>query len=324
MAHIFLSYRRDDSAYVAATLNEKLQDRFGSEAVFFDVDAIPLGVDFREFIAGAVGRCDVLLVLIGDNWLQATDGQSAGRLDDPADYVRIEIESALKRDIPVIPVLVGEAPMPAMTALPPSIQSIVFRNAAEIRAGRDFRQHMDRLIQALDAMLASNAPAETPTATSEAAAEIPEPVAEDKPPPKRTGKEAARRNPALQRVIDSLDGFTDSRVFLAGNIPALKLDGAIETYAEDIKKGDVLLLYDNTVLGGAQDGLLLTADAVYWRNMAEDPEHVRYADIKTVRSLTYIFSANVSVNGKNINVQMGKNKAIAAALAKVIQHMRDP
>jgi hypothetical protein len=99
MARIFISYRRRDSAYVAIDVRDALQARFGADSVFFDVDNIPFGADFRQYIGNAVGQCDVLLVLIGDQWLPSTDDQGRRRIDDPSDYVRIEIESALKRNI---------------------------------------------------------------------------------------------------------------------------------------------------------------------------------------------------------------------------------
>src|SRR5216684_3258765 len=101
MARIFISYRLQDSAYVAATLSDTLQQHFGTDSVFFDVDNIPLGVDFRDYIGDAVGECDVLLVMIGDQWLDASDGSGRRRIDDPADFVRIEIEAAFKHKIPI-------------------------------------------------------------------------------------------------------------------------------------------------------------------------------------------------------------------------------
>src|SRR3954466_5049124 len=128
MARIFISYRRQDSAYVAATLSDKLQQHFGTDSVFFDVDNIPLGVDFRDYIGDAVGECDVLLVMIGDQWLDSSDAHGRRRIDDPADFVRIEIEAAFKRKIPIVPILVGDAVLPAPENLPESVRGIVFRN----------------------------------------------------------------------------------------------------------------------------------------------------------------------------------------------------
>jgi TIR domain len=151
MTRIFISYRRYDSAYVASAINEKLGQRFGTDSVFFDIDSIPFGTDFRKYISDAVGKCDILLVVIGDSWVEAVDEHGKRRLDDPDDFVRLELESALKRNIPVIPVLVGEARIPPMTVLPSSLQELTFRNAAEVRAGRDLQQHITRLIDGIEA-----------------------------------------------------------------------------------------------------------------------------------------------------------------------------
>lgn len=147
---IFISYRRDDSAYIAGIIYEKLEQHFGANSVFFDINSIPLGIDFRKHISGKAGECNILLAIIGDNWINAADNQGERRLDDPADFVRLEIESALDRDIPVIPVLVGNAHMPAMIELPSSLQGLAFRNAAEVRAGRDVQQHLVRLVNGID------------------------------------------------------------------------------------------------------------------------------------------------------------------------------
>src|SRR5215213_4899040 len=109
---IFLSYRRDESAYPAGWLYDRLANRYGGGQVFKDVDSIRLGDDFVEVITRAVGSCDVLLALIGDEWLTITDEHGRRRLDDPGDFVRLEIEAALARNVRVIPVLVDGARMP--------------------------------------------------------------------------------------------------------------------------------------------------------------------------------------------------------------------
>ncbi len=150
MTRIFISYRRDDSAYVAAAINEKLEQRFGAHSVFFDIDSIPLGTDFRQYISDAVSGCDVLLAIIGDTWIEVVDKDGNRRLDNPVDFVRLELESALERDIPVIPVLVDEAPMPSKAALPSSLRDLAFRNAAEVRAGRDLQEHLARLVKGVE------------------------------------------------------------------------------------------------------------------------------------------------------------------------------
>ncbi|HEX5253792.1 MAG TPA: toll/interleukin-1 receptor domain-containing protein, partial [Mycobacterium sp.] len=103
----------EDSAFPAGWLYDRLRARFGSECVFKDVDSIDPGDDFLRVIEDAVGSCQVLLALIGDHWLDITDPTGHRRLDDPNDFVRLEIEAALRRDVRVIPLLVGRAPLPS-------------------------------------------------------------------------------------------------------------------------------------------------------------------------------------------------------------------
>ena len=109
---IFISYRRADTPHVAGRLFDRLATRFGAGHVFMDVDSIEPGLDFAETIEAAVGACDVLLVLIGPNWVEAVDEQGRRRLEDPDDFVALEITAALRRRIRVIPVLVDGAPSP--------------------------------------------------------------------------------------------------------------------------------------------------------------------------------------------------------------------
>ena len=114
---IFMTYRREDTAYPAAWLFDRLAGHFGRDQVFKDIDSIELGDDFVEVITAAVGSCDALLALIGDRWLSSTDRDGQRRLDDPGDFVRLEIEAALARDVRVIPILVGGAQMPRVDGL---------------------------------------------------------------------------------------------------------------------------------------------------------------------------------------------------------------
>lgn len=155
MRRLFVSYRREDSPYVAEAINERLEQRWGTDSVFFDIDSIPLGSDFRKHISDSVGKCDVLLVIIGNNWATAIDDSGQRRLDDPSDFVRLEVESALGRGIPVIPVLVGNAQIPAPNDLPESLRELSFRNATEVRAGHDLPQHLDRLVKGVESLFQS-------------------------------------------------------------------------------------------------------------------------------------------------------------------------
>ena len=115
---IFISYRREETAYPAGWLFDRLAERFSPKQVFKDVDSIELGDDFVQMITRAVGSCDVLLALIGDQWLTITDVHGRRRLDDPDDFVRLEIEAALTRNVRIIPILVDGANMPRADELP--------------------------------------------------------------------------------------------------------------------------------------------------------------------------------------------------------------
>ena len=156
MPKIFVSYRRDDSEHITGRIYDRLENRFGRDNVFMDIDAVSFGVDFREHLDRAVGQCDVLLAVIGEYWLNIghpEEPKQGRRLDDPTDFVRIEIQSALARGIPVIPVLVGRAGMPGEQGLPEGLKVLAYRNAAEVRSGRDFRDHVDRLIRGVEHLL---------------------------------------------------------------------------------------------------------------------------------------------------------------------------
>ena len=158
MAKIFVSYRRDDAGYVAGMLGERLRKAFGRDSVFIDLDTIPFGTDFRDHISTAVSECDVLLALIGDEWLTLCADDGRRRIDDPADFVSIEIEAAMNREIPVIPVLIHSAEMPRPEDLPDQLRSLAFRNGAELRAGRDLNHHVELLIRDLQKHLTPSLP----------------------------------------------------------------------------------------------------------------------------------------------------------------------
>ncbi len=345
MAKIFISYRRRYNAYVADSLSEKLRLHFGDDSVFYDIDNIPLGVDFREHIGNAVGQCDVLLAVIGEEWVMAADKQGNKRLDNPTDSVRIEIESALNRKIPVIPVLVEEAEMPLAADLPKSIQDIVYRNAAELRAGSDFRNHIERLIHNLDLYFNSaKKPKADPIKKEPAAKRKPaarkkvraKPKAEEAttqpsspspveaaPPPAKT-KKTFDRDDAQALISQIVKDLSDEHVFLAGSIPGIKLGNALRAYAPGVDMADVLLLYDNTVFGSAKDGLLITLEAVYWHNMWENIGMARFSDIKTVSYNMQPLSSQINVDGSLISIaksnDLGKLTRVLADLILNLSH----
>ena len=155
MPTIILSYRREDTAWIAGRVHDRLKGHFGEDNVFMDIDSIPFGLDFREHIQDSLDRCDILVAIVGPRW--ATPDESGRlRLTDETDWVRIEIEAALAKKIPVIPVLIDGAALPAPADLPEGLRNLAFRQAAPVDSARDFHPHMDRLIKAMDKLLETN------------------------------------------------------------------------------------------------------------------------------------------------------------------------
>jgi WD40 repeat protein len=152
MSRIFISYRREDTAGHAISIRDRLADRFGTDQIFMDIDDIEPGEDFVAVINEKVSACDVLLVLIGRNWLTCKDESGHRRLDNHDDFVRLEVATALDRKIRVVPVLVGGARPPKSDELPPELVSLCRRNAVALRdAG--FRQDINRLIEGIDKVI---------------------------------------------------------------------------------------------------------------------------------------------------------------------------
>ena len=130
---VFINYRRDDSIGMAGRLHDRLGQTFGRDSLFMDVDNIPVGRDFADYLNSQVTACDAMLTVIGPNWLTAKDENGQKRLDNPEDFVVIEIGAALARNIPVVPVLVDGARMPKASELPGSLKPLVRRQAVEMR-----------------------------------------------------------------------------------------------------------------------------------------------------------------------------------------------
>jgi outer membrane protein OmpA-like peptidoglycan-associated protein len=152
MPKIFISYRREDSQYQADRLHQALRKHVANprQNIFIDVDNIPVGVDFVEHLDAQVAQCDVMLAVIGPTWLNAGAGQLGGRrLDDPKDFVRLEIASALKRGIPVAPILLDGVAMPREDQLPVDLKPLARRNAVEIRRA-SFDADTERMIRGLN------------------------------------------------------------------------------------------------------------------------------------------------------------------------------
>ena len=152
MPKISISYRRADSEAMTGRIFDRLIAHYGKEAIFRDIDDIPVGIDFRVHINEVLRSTHILLAIVGPAWLGAIPGANE-RIQEEADPVRVEVETALRRRVPVIPVLIGNTRMPGSDQLPPSLKDFAFRNAVKVDPGQDFDYHMDRLIKAMDGIL---------------------------------------------------------------------------------------------------------------------------------------------------------------------------
>ena len=212
MGGVFISYRRGDTRGSAGRLYDDLTDRFGKDLVFRDLDAIEPGAVYGTIIDRAIARCDVLIAVIGNNWIDARDPNGQRRVDSPTDLVRTEIATALAHEKVVIPVLVEDATMPLASDLPADLAPLASRNALPVS---DYRWDYDvgRLVAMLDGVVggpAAGAPAGPPAAprtTSPGAA-----------PPGQQAEEPAAGPPAV--------GSTRNLVVLAMVVLALVAAGA--------------------------------------------------------------------------------------------------
>jgi hypothetical protein len=151
MPRITISYRRDDSLDVTGRIFDRLAEHFGREAVFRDIDNIPPGVDFRRDIDRVLEESNIVLAIVGPRWIGPDNEQR--RLASPADPVRLEIETALRKNKPLIPVLVSRAVMPHPESLPDSLHDFAYRNAIQVDSGQDFDVHVGRLMRAIEQIL---------------------------------------------------------------------------------------------------------------------------------------------------------------------------
>jgi hypothetical protein len=149
---IFLCYRREDTQDAAGRLHDRLVDAYGLERVFMDIDSVPPGVNFVTYINQQLQGCAAVLVMIGRGWTAMTDPEGNRRLDDPADHVRVEVATALKQGVLVIPILVQNASMPRAADLPEDIRDVAFHNAMKLTP-EFWRAGVERLITELDRVM---------------------------------------------------------------------------------------------------------------------------------------------------------------------------
>ncbi len=164
---VCISYRRSDSMAITGRIFDRLVQHFGADAIFMDIDDIPFGVDFREHIDNTIRQSDVLVAVVGAAWLGPRDGDE-DRIRQPADPVAIEIQTALERQVHIVPALVDGAAMPDESRLPERLAEFANLNAVDITSGRDFSIHVDRLIRAIETLSGKEGP--KPAASPVAAA----------------------------------------------------------------------------------------------------------------------------------------------------------
>jgi hypothetical protein len=153
---VFISYRREETQGMAGRLADRLVDRLGDARVFMDVEGIRPGFDFAQEIDQAVSSCSVLLAIIGRRWTTVTDEQGRRRLDDPNDFVLLEIATALRRNILVIPIFVDGAAVPGVSDLPAPIKELARRHGSRVDH-ETFRSDVDSLLRAVELALTKEA-----------------------------------------------------------------------------------------------------------------------------------------------------------------------
>jgi hypothetical protein len=271
---IFICYRREDSRGWAGRLYDQLAAHFGHDQIFMDVDAIQPGLDFVDAIESAISETDALIVIIGPNWLDATDTIGNRRLDNPEDFIRLEVTAALVRNIRVIPVLVERATMPRSTDLPDSMRLLARRHAIEIRHTR-FQSDVQSLIHALELAIEQvevdrKAEAKRIVVEKEEAKRLEEETAKSEHI--ETEKAKTTDYPVYQpdtphqvRETKSIMPKSSANPLLAALLSSLLFGGVGQIYLGQRKKG--LVLIAGTLIGsfffglGAIIGFLGTEDA---------------------------------------------------------------
>ncbi|HUY77794.1 MAG TPA: toll/interleukin-1 receptor domain-containing protein, partial [Ktedonobacterales bacterium] len=149
MKKIFISYRRDDEPFATKILYDKLAAYFGSDEIFYDIGDIPKGAHFLELIEQSISQCGAAIAIIGSKWLTLTGDDGQPRLSNPNDMVRFELEAALRRKIPILPILINDAKMPHPDAVPQSLREICFLQDHHVHSNDQFDREVSEVIQFL-------------------------------------------------------------------------------------------------------------------------------------------------------------------------------
>ncbi|PZV05281.1 MAG: hypothetical protein DCF32_11300 [Leptolyngbya sp.] len=223
---VFISYRRLTSKDITGRIYDRLVAHFGENSVFKDVDSIPFGVNFCHHLEQEVSHCPVLLAIIDPQWLRVTDAHGNPKLANPSDWVRVEIEAALRRDRLVIPVLVNGATLPDDTALPEGLRGLVHRQSAVVRCDPDFHRDLDRLIHRIEGVFGSLTVASSPPplvanpVNGQAAVAVLAPVTASKPAQPSAVRPMGRRRWLRLTGLGLLGGGTAMAV--RQQVPALQ------------------------------------------------------------------------------------------------------
>jgi WD40 repeat protein len=250
---IFLSYRRQDAAPYARLLQYQLSERFPDAHVFMDLDSIEAGLDFAEVIRDAVDSSSVLVALIGSQWATVSDEQGRRRLDDPDDYVRFEVQTALERGVRVIPVLLDDARPLRQQQLPAELHKLARLNALELSYGR-YQYDSGRLLELIQRVLA----AAGDRAEAERQAHTRRPGRAAKPPARPPDPRPTAVSPGPQALVATL---THGSRWLTVHAVVFSPDGRLlASGLEDARTQ----LWDSTT---GQQLRTLTPDATLWSEM---------------------------------------------------------
>ena len=154
----FSSHTGEKTRSLVGRIFDRLANHYGRSNIFRDIESMPLGVDYRTHLRSTIQSSDIVLAVIGSQWLSVQNERGRPRITDTGDWVRIELEAALAKGIPVIPLCVDRVPMPKESELPKGVREFAFRHSTCIDSGIDFQSHMDRLISSMDQQLGLNRP----------------------------------------------------------------------------------------------------------------------------------------------------------------------
>ncbi|MEO0983415.1 MAG: TIR domain-containing protein [Pseudomonadota bacterium] len=296
MAGVFISYRREDSAGVTGRIYDHLVRLYGRQEVFMDVDAIEPGLDFVDVLSERVSQCQTLLAVIGPNWAGRGGADGVRRIDQPEDFIQIEVAAALGRGVRVIPVLVDGAVMPAMNDLPEPLKPLARRNALQVDHAR-FANDMETLENVLNKLIGPAEPA------------APEPAA----PPADEDR--------FERLRAAVAPFaSDQQIFVAPDLPEPRVSNAAKKCAPEPDE-KIIAMIDFTAFGNGNDGLLLTDRGVHIHHFSADGPNPCHLTLDMIRDETIEKTGMwlVAIGPHRITVSGGPNRNVIVSFLHAAQ-----